>query len=74
MHWRRGICDKIMYEKFRKNHLQSGFHKRLANSIIKKYNITNLIFACCLKREEWLIKLIFFIFIDRDVDIFNYLN
>ena len=41
MHGRRGICDKVMYEEFRKNHLQSGFHKRLANSIIRKNNITN---------------------------------
>ena len=30
------ICDKVMYEIFRNNHLQSGFHKRLANSIIRK--------------------------------------
>ena len=31
-----------MYEIFRKNHLQSGLHKRLANSITSKYNITYL--------------------------------
>ena len=30
-----------MYEEFRKNHLQSGFHKRLAKSIIRKYFNTN---------------------------------
>ena len=36
MHWRCDICDKVMYEKFENNHLQSGFHKRLAKSIIRK--------------------------------------
>ena len=41
MHWRCDVFDKVMYEDFRKNHLQSGFHKRLATSIIRKYNITN---------------------------------
>ena len=41
MHWRCDICDKVMYEEFRNNHLQSGFHQRLANSIIRKYIITN---------------------------------
>ena len=41
MQWRCNICDKVMYEEFRNNHLQSGFHKRLAISIIRKYNITN---------------------------------
>ena len=30
-----------MYDEFRKNHLQSGFHKRLANSVIRKYIINN---------------------------------
>ena len=30
-----------MYEEFRKFRLQSGFHKRLANLIIRKYIITN---------------------------------
>ena len=41
MYWRCDICDKVLYEDFRNNHLQSGFHKRLANSIIKKYIIIN---------------------------------
>ena len=41
MNWRSDICDKVMYEEFRNNHLQFGFHKRLANSIIRKYIITN---------------------------------
>ena len=41
MHWRFDICDKIMYEEFRKNHLQSGFQKRLAISIIRKYIFDN---------------------------------
>ena len=40
MHWCCDICDKDMYEEFRNNHLQFEFHKRLANSIIKKYKIT----------------------------------
>ena len=41
MHWRCDISDKAMYEEFRKNHLQSGFHKGLANSISRKYIINN---------------------------------
>ena len=41
MHWRCDICDKVMYEEFRNIHLQSGFHKRLAISIIRKFLITN---------------------------------
>ena len=41
MHWRCEICNKIMYENSRNNHLQSGFHKRLATSIFRKYNISN---------------------------------
>ena len=40
MYWRCDICDKVTYEEFRSNHLQSGFHKGLANSIIRKYIIT----------------------------------
>ena len=40
MHWCCDICDKIMYEISRNNHLQSSFHKRLVNSIIRKYIIT----------------------------------
>ena len=40
MHWCCDISDKDMYESFRNNHLQSGFHKRLANSIIRKCIIT----------------------------------
>ena len=42
MHWRCDICDKVMYEDIRSNLLQSGFHKRLASSIVGKYFITNL--------------------------------
>ena len=41
MHWSCDVCDKVIYEEFRSNHLQSGFHKRLSNSIIRKYNNTN---------------------------------
>ena len=41
MYWHCEICDKVIYEEFRINHLQSRFHKRLVNSIIKKYIITN---------------------------------
>ena len=36
MHWCCDICDKNIYEIFRNNHFQSRFHKRLANSNIKK--------------------------------------
>ena len=41
MYWLRDICGKVNYEEFRSNHLQSGFHKRFSNSIIRKYNLTN---------------------------------
>ena len=41
MYWRCDICDKVMYEKFINNHLQSGFHKHLADSIIRNSTITN---------------------------------
>ena len=41
MYWHWNICDKIFYEEFRTNHLQSGNHKRSANSIIGKYIIVN---------------------------------
>ena len=41
MHWRCDICEKVMYEEVRNIHLQSGFHKRLSNSIIRKYFVTN---------------------------------
>ena len=41
MYWHCDICDKVIYEEFRDNHLQSGFNKRLADSIIGKYVITN---------------------------------
>ena len=34
------ICDKVMYEIFRNIHLQSGFDKRSANLMTKKYIIT----------------------------------
>ena len=40
MYWRCDICDKVIYEEFRNNHLQSRYHKHLANSIIRKYIIT----------------------------------
>ena len=39
MYWRCDICDEVMYEKFRNNHPKSGFHKRLASAIIRKYVI-----------------------------------
>ena len=41
MYWRCDICDKIIYEEIAKNHLQSGYHKRLSRSIIRRYIITN---------------------------------
>ena len=41
MYWHCDICDKDIYEEFIDIHLQSGFHKRLANSIIRRYVITN---------------------------------
>ena len=41
MYWRPDICDKVMYEKFSNSHLQSGFHKRLANPFMRKYIITS---------------------------------
>ena len=40
MFWSYDICDKVIYEEFQNNHLQSGYHKHLANSIIRKYIIT----------------------------------
>ena len=39
MHWCCDIGDKVIFEIFRNNHLQSGFRKRLATSIIRKYII-----------------------------------
>ena len=42
MYWHCEICDKIIIEENGNNHLQSGFHKRSAVLIIRKYNITNL--------------------------------
>ena len=41
MYWSCDICDKVIYEDFRNNHLKSGFHKRSANSINRKNVITN---------------------------------
>ena len=41
MYWCCDVCDKVMYEELRDNHLQSGFHKRSANSIIKKCFVTD---------------------------------
>ena len=40
MYWSCDICDKVIYEEFRDNHLQSRYHKRLANSIIRKFIIS----------------------------------
>ena len=40
MHWCCDICDKVVYEIFTNNHLQSRSHKRLVISIIRKYIIT----------------------------------
>ena len=37
MYWHCEIGDKMTIEEFRNNHLQSRFHKRSANSIIRKY-------------------------------------
>ena len=37
MYWSCDICDKFLYEEIRNNHLQPGYRKRLANSIIRKY-------------------------------------
>ena len=42
MYWLCDICAKIIYEEFINNHLRSGYHKRLANSIIRKHIINNL--------------------------------
>ena len=36
MYWNCDVCDKVMYEEIRTNHLRSGYHKRLAYSIIRK--------------------------------------
>ena len=41
MYWHCDICDKVIYEEFRSNHLQPGFHIRLSNSINRKNVITN---------------------------------
>ena len=41
MYWRCDICDKFINEEFANNHLQSGYHKRLSDSIIRRYTITN---------------------------------
>ena len=41
MYWSCDICDKVINEDFRNNHLKSGFHKRLLNSIMRKYVISN---------------------------------
>ena len=41
MYWRCDICDNVIYDVFRHNHLQSGYCNRLANSIIRTYIITN---------------------------------
>ena len=40
MYWHRDICDKVVSKELRNNHLQSGFHKSLANLITRKYSIT----------------------------------
>ena len=41
MYWHCDICDDVMFEDIRNNHLQSGFHKCLANSVIWKSIISN---------------------------------
>ena len=41
MYWRCDICDKIFYEEFANNHLQSGYHKLLSDSFIRRYIFTN---------------------------------
>ena len=41
MLWFSDICDKVIYEEFRSNHFESGFHKRSANSIVRRYIINN---------------------------------
>ena len=41
MYWSCDICDKIIFEQFKDNHLQSRYHKRLAKSVIKKNINTN---------------------------------
>ena len=41
MYWHCDFCDNVIYKENKDNHLQSGFHKRLANSIIRRYLITN---------------------------------
>ena len=41
MYWHCDICDKDMHEELRNIHLQSGFHKRLANSIIRNCFFTS---------------------------------
>ena len=35
------ICDKVMNEEFRNNHLESKYHISLVNSIIRRYIIAN---------------------------------
>ena len=35
------ICDKVMNEGFRKNHLESKYHSSLVNSVIRRYIIAN---------------------------------
>ena len=37
MYWCCDVCDIVLYEENRNNHLESRFHKRLAYSFIKKY-------------------------------------
>ena len=41
MFWRCDSCDKNINDVFRDNHLQSQYHKRLANLIIRKQIFTN---------------------------------
>ena len=35
------ICDELIYEELRNNHLRSGYHKHLSDPIIRRYIITN---------------------------------
>ena len=41
MYWCCDVCDKVIYENFANNHLRSGYHKHLPDSIIRRYIITN---------------------------------
>ena len=42
MYWSCDICDKTIYEKFRNNHLESGYHKRLLIQLSESILLLNL--------------------------------